>query len=112
MVTVRRVVPDLDCADLGAARAFYTGVLGMKVAMDLGSVVTLRSPGEPVAQVTLQEPGGPDVTVEVDDVDAAYAAARRLGYEVVRPLTDEPWGVRRFFVRDPAGTVVNVLSHR
>lgn len=112
MTTVRRVVPDLSCSDVAATRAFYEDVLGMEVAMDLGWVVTLRSPEQPVAQVTLQGEGGPHLTVEVDDVDAAYDAARRAGYEVVHPLTDEEWGVRRFFVRDPAGTVVNVMSHR
>jgi uncharacterized glyoxalase superfamily protein PhnB len=53
----------------------------------------------------------PDVSVEVDDVDAAHEAALRAGAEVVHPLTDEPWGVRRFFVRDPDGRVVNVLTH-
>jgi len=25
----------------------------------------------------------------------------------VYPLTDEPWGVRRFFVRDPDGEVLD-----
>jgi uncharacterized glyoxalase superfamily protein PhnB len=53
----------------------------------------------------------PDVSIEVDDVDAAHAAALRHGHEIVHPLTDEPWGVRRFFVRDPTGRVLNVLSH-
>ena len=53
----------------------------------------------------------PDVSIEVDDVDAVHAAADRLGYEIVHPLTDEPWGVRRFFVRDPNGKVLNILSH-
>jgi uncharacterized glyoxalase superfamily protein PhnB len=53
----------------------------------------------------------PDVSIEVDDVDAAHAAAQRLGCEIVHPLTDEPWGVRRFFVRDPNDKVLNVLSH-
>jgi uncharacterized glyoxalase superfamily protein PhnB len=53
------------------------------------------------------------VSVEVDDVDGAYEKARADGYEIVHPLTDEPWGVRRFFVREPAsGKVVNVLTHR
>jgi uncharacterized glyoxalase superfamily protein PhnB len=47
----------------------------------------------------------------VDDVDAALAAAERRGCEIVHPLTDEPWGVRRFFVRGPGGAVVNVLGH-
>ncbi len=54
----------------------------------------------------------PNVSPQVDDVDAAYAAAVREGAEIVHPLTDEPWGVRRFFVRDPDGHVINVLSHR
>jgi predicted enzyme related to lactoylglutathione lyase len=53
----------------------------------------------------------PDASIEVDDVDGAHAAARRLGYEIVHPLTDEPWGVRRFFVREPNGKILNVLSH-
>jgi uncharacterized glyoxalase superfamily protein PhnB len=48
----------------------------------------------------------------VDDVDAAHAAALRAGAAIVHPLTDEPWGVRRFFLRTPDGHVLNVLSHR
>jgi uncharacterized glyoxalase superfamily protein PhnB len=57
-------------------------------------------------------PVAPDLSVEVDDVDAAYAAALQRGDEIVHPLTDEPWGVRRFFVRSPEGAVVNIVSHR
>ncbi len=53
----------------------------------------------------------PDVTVEVDDVDTAYARAIDAGADVVRPIADEPWGVRRFFVRDPNGVVISVLAH-
>jgi uncharacterized glyoxalase superfamily protein PhnB len=44
-------------------------------------------------------------------VDAAHAEAVRRGLRVVYPLTDEPWSVRRFFVEDPGGTIVNVLAH-
>jgi uncharacterized glyoxalase superfamily protein PhnB len=51
------------------------------------------------------------VSIEVDDVDAIHTAAVRQGIEIVHPLTDELWGVRRFFARDPNGVVVNVLSH-
>jgi catechol 2,3-dioxygenase-like lactoylglutathione lyase family enzyme len=47
-----------------------------------------------------------------NDVDVAYAEARRRGYEIVHPLTEEPWGVRRFFVRAPDGNVINIVSHR
>ena len=57
-------------------------------------------------------PENPLLTVKVDDVDDAYAEARRRGYEVVHPLTTEPWGIRRFFVRAPDGTVLNIAQHR
>jgi len=53
-----------------------------------------------------------DLSVEVDDVDAAFAAARARGLPIEHPLTDEPWGVRRFLVREPGGRVINVLAHR
>ena len=54
----------------------------------------------------------PRLSIEVDDVDAVYADVLKRGLRVVHPLTDEPWGVRRFFVEDPDGIVVNVLGHR
>ena len=53
----------------------------------------------------------PFLSIEVDDVDSVHARVRELGYEVVYELRDEDWGVRRFMLRDPAGRVVNVLSH-
>ncbi|MER7688876.1 VOC family protein [Streptomyces sp. NPDC097610] len=79
--------------------------------------VTLASPSHPAAQVSLMTsdktaPVTPDMSVEVDDVDAAYEVMRVSGAEIVHPLQDEEWGVRRFFVRDPNGQVVNVLGHR
>jgi uncharacterized glyoxalase superfamily protein PhnB len=109
-------VPDFQSADPGAAAPFYAEVLGLEVAMDLGWVVTFASPSNPEAQISVlthdaSAPLAPDVSIEVDDVDAAYDAARRLGSEIVHPLTVEPWGVRRFFVRDPNGKVLNILSH-
>jgi uncharacterized glyoxalase superfamily protein PhnB len=44
-------------------------------------------------------------------VDEAYAEAKRRGYEIVHPLTEEAWGVRRFFVRAPDGNVIYMVSH-
>jgi len=84
--------------------------------MDMGWIATLVSPVERAAQVSVFGDAGeqgpkPFVSVEVGDVDATHARAVELGYEVVYPLRDEDWGVRRFMVRDPAGRVVNVLSH-
>jgi uncharacterized glyoxalase superfamily protein PhnB len=116
-MSIRRVVPDIESDCLDARRAFYVDVLGFTVAMDLGWVVTFASPTNPTAQVTVMRREDdarvmPAITVEVADVDAVHGQAVRRGAEVVYPLTDEPWGVRRFFVRDPNGVVVNVMSHR
>ena len=115
-MSVRRIVPDLHAEDPGASREFFVEVLGLEVAMDQGWIMTFAAPGEPTRQISVMSedasaPLQPDVSVEVDDVNAVHAAALRLGYEIVYPLTDEPWGVRRFFVREPSGAVVNVLSH-
>ena len=84
--------------------------------MDLGWIVTFVAPGNSAAQISVMRQDAsasvqPDASIEVDDVDAAHDAAQRLGCEIVHPLTDEPWGVRRFFVRDPNGKVLNILSH-
>jgi catechol 2,3-dioxygenase-like lactoylglutathione lyase family enzyme len=99
------------------SRAFYTDFLGFEMAMDMGWIVTLVSPSNPTAQVTLirgpaTSAPHPDLSIEVVDVDAVHAKASELGHEIAYPLTDEPWGVRRFFVRDPNGVVINVMSHR
>ncbi|MFI5777984.1 VOC family protein [Nocardia sp. NPDC051570] len=112
---IRRVVPDLRAADLERSRTFYRR-LGFEEVMDLGWVVTLASPSNPTAQVTLVAANaeGPqaDISVEVADVDAAHATMLEAGADIVYALRDEPWGVRRFFVRDPDGVIVNVVSHR
>jgi catechol 2,3-dioxygenase-like lactoylglutathione lyase family enzyme len=112
----RRVVPDLTSQSLAVSTAFYAGVLGLQKVMDLGWIVTLADPDRPGAQISLlthdeTAPVIPDASVEVDDVNACHAAAVRVGAEIVHPLTDEPWGVRRFLVRDPDGHVINVLGH-
>jgi predicted enzyme related to lactoylglutathione lyase len=115
-MNVRRVVPDFQTDDPAGSCAFYAEVLGLEPAMDLGWIVTFVAPGSPAVQISVIREDAtasvvPDASIEVDDVDAAHAAAQRLGCEIVHPLTDEPWGVRRFFVRDPSGKVLNVLSH-
>lgn len=113
---IRRVVPDFRAEDPAASREFYEQILGLEVVMDHGWILTFAAPGNPAAQISLMQrdasaPVEPDVSIEVDDVDEAYGAAQRMGAEILHPLTDEPWGVRRFFVRDPNGKVLNILSH-
>jgi len=116
-MSVRRIVPNINAADPQASKAFYEDVLGLQTAMDMGWIVTFASPTNPTAQIsvvasdTRDEPHA-DISVEVADVDTCHAAAQSQGCAIVYPLTDEPWGVRRFFVRDPNGVVVNVVSHK
>ncbi|MEH3077656.1 MAG: VOC family protein [Quadrisphaera sp.] len=117
-MSVRRVVPVLVVEDLAAARAVYEDVLGLSVVMDHGWIVTLADPADPGGpQLSLMTGDAtasvdPEVSVEVDDLDAAHLAALGAGVEVVHGPVEEAWGVRRFFFRDPVGRVVNVLSHR
>ena len=83
--------------------------------MDLGWVVTVVSPTNATAQVTVvstDDPAAPGISVEVEAVDAVHARAVDQGLEIAYPLRDEEWGVRRFMLREPSGTMVNVLSHR
>ena len=116
-MSIKRVVPDITSERIDDSRKFYTEFLGFEVAMDMGWIVTLASPNNPTAQITLlRGPASaaphPDLSIEVADVDAVHAKAIALRLQIVYPLTDEPWGVRRFFVTDPNGVVINVVSHR
>lgn len=95
-MAVRRVVPNIQSAAVQESQEFH-GLLGLVEVMNLGWVVTFASPSNPTAQVSLiaadkTAPVTPDMSVEVDDVDAAYAAMRASGAEVVHPLRDEEWG--------------------
>ena len=116
-MAVRRIVANIAADDPVRARAFYEHLLGLKPVMDLGWILTLASDeGQPMPQVSVMSEGGsgtpvPDISIEVDDVDEIYASAVEAGFEIIHAITDEPWGVRRFFVRDPFGKIVNILSH-
>ena len=112
-----RVTANLAVADIEAAKGFYAGFLGLGTEeFNLGWVARFTSPdGKASVQLVIGDATSPEdsvISVHTDDVDGAYAEAQRLGYEIVHPLTTEPWGVRRFFVRAPDGTVVNVVRHR
>jgi catechol 2,3-dioxygenase-like lactoylglutathione lyase family enzyme len=116
-MSIRRVVPDITTPRLEESREFYVGLLGFEVAMDMDWVVNLVSPVNPTAQIILMTrdataPVQPQMSIEVADVDAVHQEAVDRGVDIVHPLTDEPWGVRRFFVRDPTGVVINVLGHQ
>jgi catechol 2,3-dioxygenase-like lactoylglutathione lyase family enzyme len=114
-VAINRAVPNIRSDRPAETRDFFVDLLGFDVAMDMGWVVTVTSPTTPSAQVTIvgnDDMAAPGISVEVDDVDAVHAKAVEQGVEIAYSLRDEEWGVRRFMLREPSGTIVNVLSHR
>ena len=113
---VRRIVANIATPDVAAAKRFYHEVLGLDVLMDLGWIATYGSPRKASAQVSIMSEGGsgtpvPDLSIEVDDLDAALARVKAAGIAIEYGPADEPWGVRRFYVRDPFGKLVNILVH-
>jgi catechol 2,3-dioxygenase-like lactoylglutathione lyase family enzyme len=114
-MTPNRAVPNIRSERPSETRDFFVELLGFEVAMDLGWIVTVASPTNPAVQVNIignDDPSAPGISVGVDDVDAVHASAVEHGFEIAYPLRDEDWGVRRFMLREPSGTLVNVVSHR
>jgi uncharacterized glyoxalase superfamily protein PhnB len=113
-MAINRAVPNVKSDRPAATRDFFVE-LGFEVVMDLGWVITVASSANPSVQVNIignDDPSAPGMSVEVADVDAVHAAAVERGLEIAYPLRDEDWGVRRFMLREPSGTTVNVLGHR
>lgn len=116
-MAVLRILANLAADDPQAARPFYERLLGLDIVMDHGWIMTFASEASQRPQVSVASEGGsgtpvPALSIEVDNVDEVHERAQAEGFEIVYPLCDEPWGVRRFFVRDPLGTIINILSHK
>jgi catechol 2,3-dioxygenase-like lactoylglutathione lyase family enzyme len=113
---VKRIVANIDTKDVAAAKRFYHDVLGLEVLMDQGWIATYGSAEDMTVQISFMSQGGsstpvPDLSIEVDDLDAAIDRMTSAGFPIEYGPADEPWGVRRFFVRDPFGKLVNILAH-
>ena len=113
---VKRIVADVAVSDPGAAKCFYTDILGLDVLMDRGWITTYGSRETMTVQVSFISDSGcsgpvPDISIEVDDLDAALGRVTHAKLPIEYGPTCEPWGVRRFFVRDPFGKLVNILTH-
>lgn len=113
---VTRIVANVAAPDVEKARVFYEEVLGLEVLMDMGWIRTYGSRAQMTIQLSVMSEGGsgtavPDLSIEVDDVEEALARVRKAGIAVEYGPASEPWGVRRFYVRDPFGKLVNILQH-
>ncbi len=120
-MTIRRALPVIRRESPEATRTFWVDFLGLTPAVDEPGFLMLVSPDEPAVQLIVGDASvspdaagklrDVDVSIDVGDVDTAYARAQERGLDIVYPITTESWGPRRFFVRLPGGTVVNVVGH-
>lgn len=114
---VKRIVTNIRAEQVESARSFYTDVLGLELVMDHGWILTFAATGASATpQISVASEGGsgtsvPDISVEVDDLDEALGRVRRAGLPIAYGPAEEPWGVRRFYVRDPFGRLVNIVMH-
>ena len=115
-MAVKRIVANIRADDMEAAKSFYRDILDLDVAMDFGWIVTFAADAAAAPQVSVAAEGGsgtpvPDLSIEVDNLDDVHARIVESGHAVEYGPVAEPWGVRRFFVRDPFGRLLNILTH-
>ncbi len=113
---VLRIVPNTEAGNVADARRFYGDLLGLDILMDMGWIATYGSDDRAKVQISIMSEGGsgtpvPDMSIEVDDLDEALRRADAGGFPIEYGPAEEPWGVRRFYVRDPFGRLVNILQH-
>lgn len=113
---VKRIVTNIATAENNKARAFYEQLLGLDVLMDLGWIQTYGSGSKMTIQISVMTEGGSgtavsDISIEVDDLDVALGRVKKAKIPLEYGPTEEPWGVRRFYVRDPFGKLINILQH-
>jgi catechol 2,3-dioxygenase-like lactoylglutathione lyase family enzyme len=113
---VQRIVSDIETSEPKKAAAFYGGLLGLDLLMDHGFIQTYGTDAKMTVQVSFASEGGsgtpvPALSIEVDDLDAVLERVRDENIPIEYGPANEPWGVRRFYVRDPFGKLVNVLQH-
>ena len=113
---VKRIVADVAVSGFAEARRFYQDVLGLETVMAMEWIATYGSSEMMTVQISFMSEGGsgapvPDLSIEVDDLEEALARVKNAQIPIEYGPADEPWGVRRFFVRDPFGKLVNILAH-
>jgi catechol 2,3-dioxygenase-like lactoylglutathione lyase family enzyme len=113
---VKRIVANVATPKPQAAQDFYRDLLGLELLMDHEFIVTYGSSDKASVQVSFASEGGsgtpvPDLSIEVDDLDDALRRMTSAGVAVEYGPASEPWGVRRFYVRDPFGKLLNILQH-
>ncbi|MEH3111859.1 VOC family protein [Pedobacter terrae] len=114
---VKRIVLNIDTPKFAVAASFYSEILGLDLIMDHGWIATYGTIDQKMdVQISFASQGGsgtptPDISIEVDDVDGVLEQVMAAGFPIEYGPANEPWGVRRFYTRDPFGKLINILSH-
>lgn len=115
-MSVVRIVANLETANPKEVAAFYERIFGLEIVMDHGFIVTSAAVAKAPVQVSFATEGGsgtpvPQLSIDVDDLNEVLAKVEEERVEIEYGPVDEPWGARRFFIRDPGGTLLNILTH-
>lgn len=114
-MVVTRIVANLSAPDPVALAKFYAEAFDLDLPYDMGWIAFLNSKSTQKIELHTASEGGsgtelPVISIGVENLDAAEAAVRSAGGTVVYGPRAEDWGLRRFFFRDPAGNLVNVVD--
>jgi catechol 2,3-dioxygenase-like lactoylglutathione lyase family enzyme len=112
--------PIIVTAHQKACRDFWVKHLGFTVVFENDWFAYLAGDGATIAFMSPNHPSSPpgpepyeagiSFELEVEDATAALAEFKASGGTPDYPLTDEPFGQRRFSFRDPSGLWVNVVQ--
>ena len=118
------IYPLITVKRLGESRDFFVKFFGMNLVFEANWVVMLaRTEGGPIALGLMtadhpSNPPGPEVfdgkgmimTFQVEDAAAEHKRLQAAGAPITYGPAEEPWGQRRFMVRDPSGILVDVVE--
>lgn len=115
-MAVKRIVANIAAEHVEQAATFYSEILGLNLVMDFGWIQTFSTDGSAAPQISIASEGGsgtpvPDISIEIDNLDEVLKLISEAGIPIEYGPTVEPWGVRRFYVRDPFNRLINILEH-
>jgi predicted enzyme related to lactoylglutathione lyase len=113
---VKRIVSNIAALNPEHGKEFYQAIFGLELIMDHGWVKTYSSGEKMTTQISVVAAGDsetavPDLSIEVDDIATVLKRVKDSNIQIEYGPVSEPWGVRRFYIRDPFGKLINVLQH-
>lgn len=105
----------LEVRDLARARWFWVEAIGLELLQDRGPYIQVGGNGGFAIGIEQAQSGVaprdyPEITLRVPDVDAAATRLQELGVEIVEGPSDQPWGARHAWLRDPDGRRMSIYS--